>query len=269
MSEKINDCDQVFPFFLKELSPEASNAFALHLAACPQCAEELRNLQQVWQALPYEMEEIEIPDSVKGHMFDNIMQNVLEHERQEGMERSDAPLISAAPQMAAEEPPKLIQTGRKAGRWSFVAAAVLYIAIGASIGWGLKDYGDSRSSGSPNTSLPEVQPAQVVKQFILKAFDPSMPEATGKCFIKQQGDAKQLVLQVNGLNKNTGDWAYQVWFVKEGVRYNGGTFRVNEKGDGVLTYDLTPAESTFETLGITLEPDAQGTKPRGKKVLGT
>ncbi|MEK3915180.1 anti-sigma factor [Paenibacillus sp. FSL H7-0331] len=273
MSEKINDCDLVFPFFLKELSPEASHAFVEHLAACPHCAEELKNLRQVWQTLPYEMEEIDIPDLAKGHMFDNIMQNVLEHERQIGigMDQPDEHLVlvSPAPQTAAEEQPQLTQTGKKARRWSYVAAAVLFIAIGASIGWGLKDYGDNRFAGSPNTTLPEVQPAQVVKQYTLKAFDPSMPEAAGKCFIKQQGDAKQLVLQVNGLNKNTGDWAYQLWFVKEGVRYNGGTFRVNEKGDGVLTYDLTPAESTFETLGITLEPDAQGTKPRGKKVLGT
>jgi hypothetical protein len=269
MSEKTNNCDQVFPFFLQELSPEASKAFAEHTQSCPECAEELQGLQQVWQTLPYEMEEIEVPEQLKSRMLDNIMQNINDYEQRDKEQPSVLPVMPI--QQPSLESGMLLQSGKKTKRWSFAAAAVLYVAIGAALGWGLKDYGDSSSAEPPPSLAPSLiaQPAQVVKQFTLKAFDPGMPEASGKCFIKQQGDTKQLVLQVNGLNKNSGDWAYQVWLVKEGVRYNGGTFRVNDKGDGVLTYDLPAAESSFETLGITLEPDSQGTKPRGKKVLGT
>jgi hypothetical protein len=250
MSEKINNCDQVFPFFLNELSPEQSKDFVDHISNCPLCVEELKELQQVWQTLPFGMDEIDLPDSLKESMLDHIMQN-----------------IEPSPSNRSEQvvsPP-----ARPMKRWSFVAAAVLYIAFGAAIGWGIKDYGDTKSAAPSVIPGVSSQPAQVVSQYTLKAFDPSMPGATGKCFIKQQGDSRQLILQVNGLNINSGEWAYQLWLVKEGVRYNGGTFRVNDKGDGILTYDLSPAVNSFETLGITLEPDAEGTKPRGKKVLGT
>jgi hypothetical protein len=269
MSENMNNCDQVFPFFLNELSPEQSKAFVEHISTCPKCAEELRGLQQVWQSLPYEMDEVDLPDSIKLRMQDNIMQSIHEFDQQAVIEKPPIILLEPADQSSNDREPSLSPLAKPIKRWSFVAAAVLYIAIGAAIGWGLKDYGDSRSAGPAVSPGLLAQPAQVVSQYTLKAFDPSMPEASGKCFIKQQGDSKQLVLQVNGLNMNSGDWAYQVWLIKEGVRYNGGTFRVNDKGDGILTYDLSPAVSSFEALGITLEPDAEGTKPRGKKVLGT
>ncbi|NHN28563.1 anti-sigma factor [Paenibacillus agricola] len=286
MSENINNCDPMFSFFLNELTPEQSKAFVEHLSTCPMCATELKGLQQVWQTLPHEMEEIDLPDSLKSQMLDNIMKGIYETSQIEVIHTPPIVVANSASHLpdsvniqfdpsspvnslGAQAIPPLAQLIKPAKRWSFVAAAVLYIAIGAAIGWGINDYSNSQLASPPAALELTAQPAQVVSQYTLKAFDPAMPGASGKCFVKQQGDSKQLVLQVNGLNMNSGDWAYQVWLIKEGVRYNGGTFRVNEKGDGILTYDLSPAISSFEALGITLEPDAAGSKPRGKKVLGT
>jgi hypothetical protein len=263
MTEVNNICDQLFPFFLNECSPKVSEAFKEHLSKCPACRAELEGLQQVWQTLPYEMDLVEVPESHQVQIFEHILLGIDQQEEA-------APVTTKAEQLNEQNPEKALPPVQKPKiRWSFAAAAVLYIAIGAALGWSLKDYGGSKPQNPPIAADPMAEPAQLVNLYNLKAFDPGMPEASGKCFVKQKGETKQLVLQVNGLKSSSGDWAYQVWLIKEGVRYNGGTFRVNDKGDGVLTYDLAGAVSSFEAVGITLEPDAQGTKPRGKKVLGT
>ncbi|MEB3100594.1 anti-sigma factor [Ferviditalea candida] len=66
-----------------------------------------------------------------------------------------------------------------------------------------------------------------------------------------------------------GDEAYQVWLIKDGIRHNAGTLRADHQGNGVLTYRLNGDDKAFDAIGITLEPDSHGTRPRGKKVLGT
>ncbi|NOU95334.1 hypothetical protein GC093_19190 [Paenibacillus sp. LMG 31456] len=262
MTERNNLCEQVFPYFLKELSPEDEETFEHHLRSCHSCRDELVELQQIWQALPFEMEEVEIQESVKAQMLNNILQDI--HDPMNSAERAvimDQELIPEANPLVQKKRPST----RRSRLWSFAAAGIACIMVGATVGWGLNEYGLIHYPLESKIAAP----AQVIEQYTLKAFDPNMPAANGHCWIKQQGQQQQLVLQVNGLKENAEDQAYQVWIVKKGTRFNGGTFRVNEKGSGVLTYDLNPMESEFDTIGITLEPDALGTKPRGKKVLGS
>ncbi|MDF2963092.1 MAG: hypothetical protein K0S39_4827 [Paenibacillus sp.] len=259
MPEKHNPCEEVFSYFLKELSPEMAEAFEIHLATCQVCMDELKELQQVWQTLPYEMDEVEVPEPVKALMLDNILLEI------DDSKRTIEPTATVAAEPELLEESETIAPERPRRRWTFAAAVIVCIMIGAAAGWGLNEYGRDKSASGDKTAPP----AQVIGQYALKAFDPAMPSASGQCWIKQQGQEKQLVVQVNGLGQNSGDQAYQVWIVKQGTRFNGGTFRVDAKGSGVLTHNLSPLESPFETIGITLEPDALGTKPRGKKVLGS
>jgi hypothetical protein len=44
---------------------------------------------------------------------------------------------------------------------------------------------------------------------------------------------------------------------------------VDDQGNGVLTYNISAKYIGFDAVGVTLEPDANGDQPRGKKVLGT
>ncbi|TDF96615.1 anti-sigma factor [Paenibacillus piri] len=260
MTQSNNTCERMFAFFLNELPEQETEAFKLHLAACPSCRDEWNNLQRVWQTLPFEMDETDIPDSLKERMFEQISRNIQQPLHAEEQEIADEPFESESPPLQKAKPAAPISK-----RWTYAAAAVVFAMIGAAAGWGINEYGRSHLAASDRLAAP----AKVVDQYALKAFDPDMPAASGHCWIKEQGKSKQLVVQVNGLGRNAGDEAYQVWIVKEGTRFNGGTFQVDDKGSGVLTYDLNSQESGFDRIGITLEPDAKGTKPRGKKVLGT
>jgi len=249
-------CEQLIPFLLKELPPEEAQAFQLHLTTCHSCREEWTELQQVWQTLPYKMDEVEVPELLKADMLNRILEEI--DEQPQPLE----PLSKTEADHSGEKAAVRSIKRRKLG--SYAAASIVCFVVGAAAGWGLNEY--SRNPASPGVQA--VAPAQMVEQYALKAFDPAMPAASGQCWIKQQGQQEQLIVQVNGLGRNAGDQAYQVWIVKQGIRFNGGTFRVDDNGNGVLTYDLQPFEREFETIGITLEPDALGSKPRGKKVLG-
>jgi len=250
MTMSQDSCDTLLPYFLKELSAKEAEAFEAHLAHCADCREQLQELRQVWQALPYEMEEAELPDELKTQMFSRIQEELA----LEAEEEQPIPL----PHQSVNAPQRLSWYRKPL----LTAAAVLAAVIGAAV------WMNAKPVSGPASAVVE-PPASAKAQFVLKAYDPSMPSAGGTAWIEQKGGTEQLVLKMNGLQDVTGEQAYQLWVIKDGKRYNGGTFRTDTGGNAVLTCDLQPVQGTFEALGITLEPDAQGVQPRGKKVLGT
>lgn len=248
MTESNSTCELLMPYFLKELSLEAAAVFEDHLDSCQACREQLIELQQVWQALPYALDEVEVPEAMKSQMLDRIMDEL-------GLEDDGDPLLQPKPLLPLPIEKKRVPWYRQ----RYVpAAAVSIIILGAAAIWG---WGSLENVVRPN--------APAGQQYVLRPFDPSMPAAKGTAWIEQKGDSRKLVVKMNGLQENAGEQAYQLWVIKEGKRYNGGTFRPDTSGNAVWTYDLQAIQGSFEALGITLEPDAQGVQPRGKKVLGT
>ena len=82
------------------------------------------------------------------------------------------------------------------------------------------------------------QPAEIVHTFQLKSVESTMPTASGTAYVLQNGDIHNVVINLQGLKETKGDWAYQVWYNRSGKRYNCGTLTCDEKGTGVLTYDI-------------------------------
>ncbi|TMV49059.1 hypothetical protein FE783_15430 [Paenibacillus mesophilus] len=241
MSRVDNPCEQVFSFFLGEMTEEETLAFHAHLSECPACQEELKELRQVWDALPYTMTELELPEQMKSEVLTPILQK------------------QAKP--ASKRP------ARPGNRhvWRYAAAALLVLVIGFTGLFGLSQWRKDALTHSEDLHLP----AEVLQKYSLKPFDPAMPAASGQVWLTEKGGRMELVLQTSGLSALQGEQAYQVWLVKDGNRLNCGTFRVDSQGNGVLTYKIDEHERQFDTIGITLEPDSGGNKPRGKKVLGT
>ena len=111
-------------------------------------------------------------------------------------------------------------------------------------------------------------PAQILSLMPLKPASAAFASSKGVACILQQGDRRQLVVYLYELPATRGSEAYQVWMLQDGVRSNAGTFRVQDNGLGVLILDMRP-EQRFDAIGVTLEPDAVGSAPRGSKVVGS
>lgn len=222
-----------------------------HLASCPFCRQEVNELREAWALipfqLPYQPENVEVPIDLKTEVMSAIF---------EPTKKSDpAPVLSWHQRIGKRlvawlpAPHRFVMTG-------------LAIALAGVIWNNLQ----LRQQLAAHHSF---QPAEVVQSYTLQAPPNAPALAKGTAWMFEQGSKKTLVLHLQGLTSTQGSEAYQVWLIHDGKRQNAGVFRVDQNGTGVLTYDMQDPSLSFEAIGITLEPDANGTQPRGKKVLGT
>ncbi|MDB5054240.1 MAG: hypothetical protein JWM44_2290 [Bacilli bacterium] len=228
------ECNNLISYLTNESSVPERTAFERHLQSCSLCREELRELRLVWDALPYQLEEVEVPLDLKAE----VMQ-------------------------AIPFKPRRIRSFS----WIYKLAAAVIIGIVIGAFWNnviMKRTNDL--AGAPLN-----QPAEVIKWFGLKTADSSMPLAHGDAWILQHGKTNKIVVDLKGLAETQGDQAYQVWLIRKGndKRYNCGTLHVDVKGNGLLTYDISAKYLGFDAIGVTLESDPNGSQPRGKKVLGS
>ena len=98
------------------------------------------------------------------------------------------------------------------------------------------------------------------------ATDTAFARSKGTACILQQGDHTNLVIYLYNLPATKGSETYQVWMLQDGRQSNAGTFRVGDDGLGVLVTEMRP-EDRFDSIGVTLEPNASGTKPRRNAVI--
>jgi hypothetical protein len=93
-------------------------------------------------------------------------------------------------------------------------------------------------------------------------------EVYGQAFLINKSGKEELVVNVFDFPQTKGQEVYQVWLIDNGHRQSAGVFRPDKEGYGVLTVDMSKLNS-FDTIGITLEPNTKSKQPRGKKIVGT
>lgn len=76
------------------------------------------------------------------------------------------------------------------------------------------------------------------------------------------------ILIVQDLPPLPPDRAYQLWLIREGVRDNGGVFRVDERGFGMLRIEAPYPMKTYRAIGITEEPAMGSPGPTSPRVIG-
>ncbi|MDF2814095.1 MAG: hypothetical protein K0Q81_295 [Paenibacillus sp.] len=236
-------CNGLISYLTGESSEFERVAYEKHLRSCASCREELKELQLVWNALPFQMEAVEAPQDLKSDVMAAIDK-----------------LEEVTIQQSASKKQRSIP-------FTWVAGLASAIVVGIIIGV----VGNEAITRQPvHTAIVRPSaPAELMKTLELKTADSSMPLAKGMAWVMKQGDSQHIIIQLQGLKETQGDTAYQAWLIKNGKRYNCGTFYVDENGTGVLTYEMDARYTEFDAIGVTLEPDANGKQPRGSKVLGT
>lgn len=238
------DCELLIPYIANELKESEHMAFGEHLKNCTECTNEYQELSQAWHALPFDNIEIEVPKSLK----DEVLDFVLDPERNSGTESFVTQIKNFTLLLKRQFTP--VST-------SLVAFLLLTIVI-----LGISNVQEKRH-------YAENIPIEILQDITLKSANQSYPETKGTAYIVQQGSEKNLVVQVHELPGVKGSQVYQVWLLKNGTRENGGIFKPDEKGSGILTYQLLEGQ-TFDQIGITVEPDANSSsQPRGEKIAGS
>ncbi|MFD1038442.1 anti-sigma factor domain-containing protein [Virgibacillus byunsanensis] len=240
------ECEHLLSYMAGTLDDIDKEKFETHLNQCGACRKECEELTDSWEALQFDFEEQEVPESLKAEVFDFVF----------GEEQKE------------ENPP--VKDRIKA--WGFLLkkqfsplsaglVAILF-AITATLTY------TNVQSANNQPSTPN-QPAEIMTSLNLTSSNDTMRDAGGYAYVVKDNQVKKLVVHVNGLPKLKGSEIYQVWMLKDGKRTNAGMFNTNDSGSGVLTYTLSDDEDDFENIGITMEPDQNNTQPEGKKVVGS
>jgi hypothetical protein len=249
-------CENLLPYLLEELTQEQRKAFAQHLNQCERCREQLSDVRPVWKLMPLTVHEVDPPADLKDQVFSSIFP----------AERNESLLLETPRQTEVQPSNNHRETWWNPNvkfSWGAVAAALFILLIGVS--WNNLQLRDQLSA----IEDPLSSPVQVLQSYAMASADPSIEAVSGQGWLIRNGDQKRLVIQMDGLPSNRGDEVYQVWLIHNGLRQNAGTFRVDDRGRGLLTYEFDDPAIQFEHIGITLEPDPFGNQPRGKKVAGT
>jgi anti-sigma-K factor RskA len=91
------------------------------------------------------------------------------------------------------------------------------------------------------------------------------PQARGS-FIAET-DARSGVLLVSGLPTLEHGLTYQVWLIRDGTPYPAGLFLVTTEGTGTLSLEAPDVLGLYDTVAVSLEPQAGSLLPTGPIVL--
>lgn len=237
------DCDHLIPYIANELKERERIAFDEHLKNCTKCKKEYQELSQAWHALPFDYTEIEVPESLKGE----VLGFVFDQKTKSDTETFMAKMSKLAMKFKSHFTP--------------VSSSILVVLLLAIIGLGIANVQEKNRHA-------ENIPIEILTTIPLKAANQSHTGTNGIAYIVQRGSEKNLVVQVHELPGVEGSQVYQVWLLKNGIRENSGIFKPDENGSGILTYQLAEGQ-TFDQIGITVEPDANSSQPKGEKIAGS
>ncbi|MEH7334338.1 anti-sigma factor [Neobacillus drentensis] len=240
---------ELVSYLLGEATEEEMILFEEHLLNCSDCRNEVQEMREAWNLIPFKLDDVEVPSELKSEVMNAIFQDDRSSNTTplENKPRPESKLFGSIRQTLIG-----------------VAAAVLLLTFGGVL-WNNFQLREELTEVKEKTQ----HTAEVIKVYSLKSADPASSSAQGNAWIYQQGDTRQLVFKVQGLASTQGSEAYQVWLIHDGKRTSCGTFQVDQDGNGFLSYPLHDNDLAFDAIGVSLEPDANGTQPRGKKVLGT
>ncbi|MFF2449635.1 anti-sigma factor domain-containing protein [Neobacillus sp. NPDC058068] len=243
-----NKCENLSFYIIDELSENERAQFEHHLKTCIPCQNEVTTLKEPWQMLSFDIEEMDVPTSLKAEVMDFIFQ--------ENKEQAGEPI----------KPPFLEKLkGFLAKQFSPLSAGIMAVLVLGLIGllWNNLQLKDTIIVLEDNAA-PH---AQIVRTFNLQGQD-AAASAKGNAYLLQEGRDTILVIELNNMPSTKDGEVYQVWLLKNGNRENAGTLKPDLNGNGLITYRM-PKDHSFDGIGITLEPNPNNTQPQGQKVMGT
>ncbi|GKW45810.1 anti-sigma factor domain-containing protein [Planococcus sp. NCCP-2050] len=228
---KLN-CDHVIDYLNGTLSKEEQLEFEQHLKTCADCQE----IIEMTGDLPYLADPVDPPAGMKARILSTVFEEE-EQEKSEEVRRETTPLITQ-------------KTVKKKNRWPVLIAAALFVSL---LGNG---YALLKLSEQPDFQSIDLQPNEVFG-------------GTAKAAIIREEESLELVVQAEQLEALEGEQVYQIWLLKEGKPIPAGAFTPSANGEGNAYYSLEGNTEDWDTIAITLEPQAGNASPQGEIVLSS
>ncbi len=231
-------------YALDALSPEERRAVDEHLAECPKCAQEIRQLQAVVDLFPLSVPAADPSPRMKERIFAKIHANTTN-----ALPPTPLPL-------PARDPHHRVQRPR--ARWTPVLAAlaaVLLISFGLMLGWNLSLQQQLKQAAIVQ-STPHALPTATATTnstltYTIKGTEASS-NITGETIYLPQQNMTLLVL--HNLPKLSGKHVYQGWLIDGKQVTSAGILNVK---NNTATLDFPGDVRDFDTAAVSLEPGPQ------------
>lgn len=238
-------CDQLIDYINKQLTDEETKAFEAHLETCSECQEELTELNMLTNDLGFIAEPVE-PDS---ELKDRVLSAAFEQKAPVEAKQTNEPIQQSTKQHKLKK------------NWIVpTMAAALFFSLIANV------YSFNQLASEPQLTEPE--PEIVVnsleQQLSLQPGADLPFQATAS--LVNKNNQNDLIVQAENLTQTSKDQVYQVWLIRGDETHRAGTFTPTADGSGMSTFTFDPSMG-YDTIAITIEPDATSESPQGDIVL--
>ena len=244
------NCDHVIDYLNGTLTAEEMREFQLHLNSCEDC----RELVEAVGELPYLAESAEPPAGMK----ERILATVFDESDQEEPIKKQEPALEAV-QPASKPAPKvvpIVKPPKERIWWRPLIAAVLLLSLLGNAYAFMKLSDDG--GGQTEAAFQSID-LQASESFA----------GSAKAALVSEGDSLEVVVQGEGLQELSGSEVYQIWLLKDGKPIPAGAFEADADGQGAAFYQLEQNTEEWDTIAITLEPEAGNELPEGEIVLSS
>lgn len=245
-------CEGLVDYLNGTLSIEETHEFEEHLKTCDEC----REIADATGQLPYLSDPVEPPAGMKSRILSNVFAE--DEGAPAGMERT--PVTTGNDKLLEEEQLKVVPiTDRSKKRiwWTpLIAAGLLVSLLGNAYAF---------------MQLQQEQPAPTEPQTAFQSIDLQPSEGfeggATAAVIEQENGTLNLVVTAEQLAALEGDQVYQVWLIEGDNPIPAGAFTANANGEGAAYFNIDNNTEEWDTIAITLEPQAGNELPQGEVVL--
>ena len=257
--------EELLPFYaLDALNDEERELVESYLAEHPEAREQMKDLYSGASALPYGISPVEPPRHVKQSLMARVNKDA--NARARSVERASRP--SSRSFLGLMKGENILRTftlgiATLAIVWIMILNGKISRLQGEISGLHDTLAAQSNSIEQIIANLPKSPPSNVIT-VSLKGTD-VQPRAHGQLIADPK--EQSAVLVISGLPKLKANQTYQVWLIDGGKPVSAGLLTVDENGQGVVIVTSEESISSFQSLGISVEPKGGSDQPTGDIVV--
>jgi len=253
-----DQCEELLPdYVLRALEPEALSAVTEHLSTCPRCRAQLPTYEAVLEQLGQALVQHEPPAELRARLLEAALEE---------------PLLTPT----APAPGRFRRQPTWRFRWAFLLTAA-NVVLCLSVGWWTwqvqretalvhKQWQDLQHQLALQRQAFTLITAPEARPVVLRS-DKAESQARGVLLLKPEEPSAVLIVQ--DLPPLQQDRAYQIWLGRgDRQRDNGGVFRVDAQGFGVISITAPRPFTAYQRVGITEEPAGGSPGPTSPRVIG-
>jgi anti-sigma-K factor RskA len=253
-----DQCEELLPdYLLRASEPAALSTVTEHLSTCERCSAQLASYETVLGQVGQVVQQHEPP----AELWSRLLAAALEE-----------PVL---PTTASESGRRRRQPTWRP-RWAFLLTAA-NVVLCLSVGWWTWQV--QREAALVHQRWQDVQHQLALQRqaFTLITAPEARPvplrsdkaDSRARGLLLLKPDDPHAVLIVQDLPPLPQDRAYQLWLVwGDRQRDNGGVFRVDEQGFGLVYITAPQPFTTYQRVGITEEPAGGSPGPTSPRVIG-